>query len=82
MHDPQSFCVYVLNAGGFWVSRDAPHRLMYDPQSFRMYVLNAGGFWQCRNARHRLMCNNPSWLALARCETTKTHPISLCTRHL
>jgi len=40
MYDPQSFFAYVLNAGGFWLSRDAPHRLMCDPQSFCIYVLN------------------------------------------
>ena len=60
MCDPQSFCFYVLNAGGFWQSRDAPHRLMCDPQSFCFYVLNAGGFWQCGDAPHRLMCEKPS----------------------
>jgi len=50
MYDPQSFCVYVLNVGGFWLSRDASHRLMCDHQSFCIYVLNAGCFWQCRDA--------------------------------
>jgi len=59
-YDPQSFCVYVLNAGGFWVARVAPHRLMCDPLIFCIYVLNAGCFWQSRDARHRLMCDKPS----------------------
>jgi len=57
MYDPQSFCVYELNAGGFCLARDAPHRLMCDPQSFCIYVLNTGGFSHCRDARHRLMCD-------------------------
>jgi len=74
MYDPQSFCVYVLNAGGLWLSRDAPYRFMCDPQGFCIYVLSADGFWQCRDARHRLMCDKLSSLALERCETTKTHP--------
>jgi len=58
--DPQSCCFYVLNAGIFWQSRDAPHRLMCDPQSCCFYVLNAGGFWQSRHAPHRLMCDPQS----------------------
>ena len=33
MCDPQSCCFYVLNAGGFWKSRDARHRLMCDKPS-------------------------------------------------
>ena len=60
MCDPQSFCFYVLNAGGLWQSRDATHRLMCDPQSFCFYVLNAGGLWQSRDAPHRLMFDKPS----------------------
>jgi len=33
IYDPQSFCVYVLNAGGFWQCRDARRRLMCDKPS-------------------------------------------------
>jgi len=60
MYDPQSFCFYVLSACGFWMSRDAPHRLMYDTQCFCIYVLNAGGFRQSRDTQQRLMCDKPS----------------------
>jgi len=60
MCDLLTCCFYVLDAGGFWQSREVCPRLMCENKSGYCYVLSAGGFWRSKDAWHRFMCDNPS----------------------
>lgn len=59
MYDLRSFRFHRLNAGGFWQSRDAPHRLMRDPKSSSFFLLSARGFSLSGDATHRLLYDEP-----------------------
>ena len=43
IYDSLSFRVYVLKAGGFWLSRDAPHKSMCDCGSWGFHSLKGRG---------------------------------------